>query len=86
MEYQDEKYAKGARGYDQRIRSTFPFYETIHPVMHAMLRSLIPPESELLIVGAGTGAEILEFGKANPGWRFLGGWPRCSPITPAAAS
>ena len=72
MEYQDEKYAKGARGYDQRIRNTFPFYETIHPVMNAMLRSLVRPESELLIVGAGTGAEILEFGKANPGWRFLG--------------
>ena len=29
-------------------------------------------ESELLIVGAGTGAEILELGKFNPGWRFLG--------------
>jgi tRNA (cmo5U34)-methyltransferase len=30
------------------------------------------PKSELLIVGAGTGAEILELGKANPAWRFLG--------------
>jgi tRNA (cmo5U34)-methyltransferase len=30
------------------------------------------PESEILIVGAGTGTEILELGKANPGWRFLG--------------
>jgi tRNA (cmo5U34)-methyltransferase len=28
--------------------------------------------SDLLIVGAGTGAEILELGKTNPGWRFLG--------------
>src|SRR5262249_32518579 len=28
--------------------------------------------SELLIVAAGTGAEILELGKTNPGWRFLG--------------
>ena len=29
-------------------------------------------ESELLIVAGGTGGEILELGKANPGWRFQG--------------
>ncbi len=29
-------------------------------------------DGQLLIVGAGTGAEILEFGKTNPDWRFLG--------------
>jgi tRNA (cmo5U34)-methyltransferase len=32
----------------------------------------LKPESEILIVGAGTVAEILELGKTNPGWRFLG--------------
>ncbi len=37
-----------------------------------MLRSLLPADSELLIVGAGTGAEIIEFGRSNPGWRFVG--------------
>ena len=41
MDFQNEKYAKGATGYDQRIRNTFPFYETIHPAMNAMLRGLV---------------------------------------------
>ena len=72
MDFQEEKYAKGATGYDQRIYNTFPFYETIHPTMNAMLRGLVRSDGQLLIVGAGTGAEILEFGKTNPDWRFLG--------------
>jgi hypothetical protein len=33
MDFQQEKYAKGATGYDQRIRNTFLFYETIHPTI-----------------------------------------------------
>lgn len=72
MNFQEEKYAKGAADYDRRIRSTWPFYEAIHPAMNAVLRSHLRPDSELLIAGAGTGAEILELGKSNPGWRFIG--------------
>jgi len=72
MDFQQESYAKGAAGYDERIRKTFPFYETIHTAINAVLRVYLKPESEILIVGAGTGPEILELGKTNPGWRFLG--------------
>jgi tRNA (cmo5U34)-methyltransferase len=72
MAFQEERYAKGATAYDKRIRKTFPFYDTIHPAINAILRSVLGTESELLIVGAGTGAEILELGTANPNWRFLG--------------
>lgn len=72
MDFQEERYARGAQDYDRRIRSTWPFYEAIHPAMNAMLRSLLPADSELLIVGAGTGAEVIEFGRSNPGWRFVG--------------
>jgi tRNA (cmo5U34)-methyltransferase len=72
MDFLQDKYAKGAADYDRRIRSTWPFYEAIHPAMNAVLRGLVRPESELLIIGAGTGAEILEFGKTNPDWRFVG--------------
>ncbi len=72
MDFQQEAYAKGAAAYDERIRKLFPFYETIHPAINAILRGLLRQESELLIVAAGTGAEILELGKANPDWRFLG--------------
>jgi tRNA (cmo5U34)-methyltransferase len=72
MDFQQERYAKGAAGYDERIRKTFPFYETIHTAINAVLRVYLGPESEILIVGAGTGAEILELGKTNSSWRFLG--------------
>lgn len=72
MDFQQEKYAKGASGYDERIRRLFPFYETIHTAINAALRAVLGTESELLIVAAGTGAEILELGKTNPSWRFLG--------------
>jgi tRNA (cmo5U34)-methyltransferase len=72
MDFQQERYAKSAAGYDERIRKTFPFYETIHTAINAVLRVYLGAESEILIVGAGTGAEILELGKTNPGWRFLG--------------
>jgi len=72
MDFQQERYAKGAAGYDERIRKTFPFYETIHAAINAVLRVYLRPEGEILIVGAGTGTEILELGKTNSGWRFLG--------------
>ena len=72
MDFQQERYAKGAAGYDERIRKTFPFYETIHTAINAVLRVYLGAESEILIVGAGTGAEILELGKTNSRWRFLG--------------
>lgn len=72
MDFQQERFSKGAAAYDERIRKLFPFYETIHPAINAILRGLLGRESELLIVAAGTGAEILELGKANAGWRFLG--------------
>ncbi|HEU4342196.1 MAG TPA: class I SAM-dependent methyltransferase [Candidatus Binatia bacterium] len=72
MDFQEEKYARGAADYDQRIRRLFPFYETIHAAINAILRGVLGAESELLIVGAGAGAEILELGKTNPSWRFLG--------------
>ena len=72
MDFQQERYARGATGYDERIRKTFPFYETIHAAINAVLRVCLKPESELLIVGAGTGAEILELGRTNSRWHFLG--------------
>lgn len=72
MVFQEERFSKGATGYDQRIRKLFPFYETIHVAINALLQSLLKPKSELLIVGSGTGAEMLEFGRSSPSWRFLG--------------
>jgi hypothetical protein len=37
MDFQQERSAKNAIGYDERIRKTFPFYETIHTAINASL-------------------------------------------------
>ncbi len=65
-------YESGAAGYETRIRNLFSFYDAIHVAINSILRSILAPDSKLLIVGAGTGGEILELGKPNLGWRFLG--------------
>jgi tRNA (cmo5U34)-methyltransferase len=75
MDFQQERFGKDAAAYDERIQKLYPFYETIHPAINAILRGLLGRERELLIVAAGTGAEILELGKTNPGWRFFGADP-----------
>src|SRR6266540_360074 len=54
MDFQQEAYAKGAAAYDERIRKLFPFYETIHPAINAILRGLLRQESELLIIATNT--------------------------------
>jgi len=62
MDFQQERFGKDAAAYDERIRKLFPFYETIHPAINATLRAVLGAESELVIVAAGTGAEIVELG------------------------
>ena len=65
-------YETGAVGYETRIRNLFSFYDAIHTAINSLLRSILRPESNLLVVGAGTGTEILELSKTNLGWRFVG--------------
>lgn len=72
QEQLDKYYEKGAAGYEKRIRNLFSFYDSIHTAINSLLRSILGPKSNLLVVGAGTGNEIVELGKTNPGWHFLG--------------
>lgn len=58
-------YEKGAGGYETRIRYLFSFYDSIHTAINSLLRSVLGPQSEILVVGCGTGTEILELGKTN---------------------
>jgi tRNA (cmo5U34)-methyltransferase len=39
---------------------------------HCYLRAKLPKQAKILIVGAGTGMEIMEFAPCNPGWSFCG--------------
>jgi tRNA (cmo5U34)-methyltransferase len=60
------------QNYDRGIRKMVPGYEALHSMARSLLRLDLEDRASLLIVGAGTGTEILGLGEGNPGWRFTG--------------
>ncbi len=58
--------------YDSMARIALPGYEAMHTMALACLRSRLPATANLLVVGAGTGMELIRFGKANLQWQMLG--------------
>ncbi len=59
-----------AQGYDERNRALDPIMDCLHFLIGLILKD-IPPNSRILCVGAGTGAEILALSKAFPEWSFV---------------
>lgn len=66
-----QHFKRHASTYDEGIRVTIPAYEALHAMSHSFLRSELPEQAEILVVGAGTGMELITLGIANPGWRFM---------------
>ncbi|MEM1115754.1 MAG: class I SAM-dependent methyltransferase [Bacteroidota bacterium] len=62
--------AARAAGYDAHIRRISPGYEVLHDHIAGLLLGALEPEAHILVVGAGTGAEVERLGRAAPGWRF----------------
>lgn len=58
--------------YEQVVRGVNMGYEFIFELTLAFLRSLGKRDLDLLVVGAGGGAEIAAFLPDNPGWRITG--------------
>ncbi|PMB53179.1 SAM-dependent methyltransferase [Fischerella thermalis CCMEE 5201] len=58
--------------YDNMARMALPGYEAMHTMVLACLRSHLPEKANLLIVGAGTGMELVRFAKSNREWQMLG--------------
>lgn len=58
--------------YDESIRQFNAAYEPMFDMAYASLRSMLPGDADVLIVGAGTGMEICAFGRRCPGWKFTG--------------
>jgi tRNA (cmo5U34)-methyltransferase len=58
--------------YDKMARIALPGYEVMHTMVLACLRSHLPEKANLLIVGAGTGMELVRFAKGNREWQMLG--------------
>lgn len=63
--------ASSARGYDDAIRAAIPGYELLHESVAAFLPGVTGEQATVLVVGAGTGEEIVRMSGANPGWRFV---------------
>lgn len=59
-----------AAKYDRRIRMIIPAYETLHQMVNHLLSPLLPVDAHMLVVGAGTGMDIITCGTANPQWTF----------------
>lgn len=70
------------KDYDSMARMALPGYEAMHAMALACLRSRLsavpfgqshlPVTANLLVVGAGTGMELVRFGNANLQWQMLG--------------
>jgi tRNA (cmo5U34)-methyltransferase len=61
----------GAR-YDRVIRQVVPGYESLFPLAMATLQSVVGHDADVLVVGAGTGMELLTFAAGQPAWRLTG--------------
>lgn len=61
-----------AAAYEYVVKGVNMGYEFIFELTHAFLRALGKRDLDLLVVGAGGGAEIETFLPGNPGWRITG--------------
>lgn len=59
-----------ADSYDSDIVRRVPGYLALQELAAAILTELLPPSANLLVVGAGTGAELVSLTGLNPRWRF----------------
>ncbi|KZN45484.1 class I SAM-dependent methyltransferase [Pseudoalteromonas luteoviolacea] len=60
-----------ALNYDQRIGKLVPGYALLHQITAAQLRVTLVQDATILVVGAGTGREIIELAEQNQGWHFI---------------
>ncbi|MEL6496451.1 MAG: class I SAM-dependent methyltransferase [Cyanobacteria bacterium J06623_7] len=61
-----------AKEYDPDIRKAIPGYEALHHMARVWLQNSLAPEANLLIVGSGTGIELINYSQQNPRWFLTG--------------
>lgn len=62
--------AQEASEYDARITRLVPGYDLLHSTTAAQLQVTLPDNAHILVVGAGTGKEIIELASLNSTWTF----------------
>ncbi len=58
--------------YDRDVGKIIPGYGALHDTALHLLNFLLPPQARVLVVGAGTGNEAINYASHNPGWRITG--------------
>ncbi|NMG06127.1 class I SAM-dependent methyltransferase [Brasilonema sp. UFV-L1] len=58
--------------YDNLAQIALPGYEAMHTMALSCLKAHLSEIASLLIVGAGTGKELVKFGQGNLQWQMLG--------------
>ena len=71
--------------YDLLVRRTIFGYDQLFPMILGLLMARQPQSADLLVVGSGTGAELITFGRAMPAWRLIGVDPAAQMIQLARA-
>ena len=61
-----------ASQYDLDIRKAIPGYEALHAMTYSLLQDSLNESAKLLIVGSGTGMEMISYSQQNPSWSLTG--------------
>ncbi|WP_155593061.1 class I SAM-dependent methyltransferase [Lysinibacillus cavernae] len=61
-----------ANEYEKGIRRTLPSYDAMLRLIQTFYHSTLPEKADMLIVGAGSGNEILQLAEGRPHWSFTG--------------
>ena len=61
-----------AKTYETKIKRIVPGYEVMHDLSLNLLNYSLPSNANILVVGAGTGQEVLSYSLANPTWQVTG--------------
>lgn len=64
------KDADRASSYDRRIRHLAPGYDVLQASIPCVMAPHLEAEAHVLIVGAGTGEEVVQLGRTQPRWTF----------------
>ncbi|GHF99045.1 class I SAM-dependent methyltransferase [Thalassotalea marina] len=57
--------------YDDRISMLVPGYQIMHEATASLMAAHYTEKATILVVGAGTGSEILTLSRINPNWSFV---------------
>ncbi|MES2612600.1 MAG: class I SAM-dependent methyltransferase, partial [Pseudomonadota bacterium] len=58
--------------YADRARRLVPGWDDLQKMAGVLLAEHAPPQAQVIVVGAGGGAELGVFARAQPQWRFVG--------------